>query len=185
MFLQFSEFIARSGRVLVYPIYQETYERRVPGPDGPSRTRQIYIERTQDLRRTIDYLETRPDLDRTRIAGYGLSLGAEIMPSCLAVEPRLRTGVLLAGGLEPGFPPEVDPANFAPRVKQPVLMVNGREDFASPYATSQLPLFRLLGTPTSDKRHVVLEGGHIPPQPQLVYREILDWLDKYLGPVQR
>jgi len=29
----------------------------------------------------------------------------------------------------------------------------------------------------------VFEGGHIPPRPQLVFKEILDWLDRYLGPV--
>jgi hypothetical protein len=44
-----------------------------------------------------------------------------------------------------------------------------------------VPLFQMLGTPSADKRHVVLEGGHIPPQPRPVYKEILDWLDKYLG----
>ena len=44
------------------------------------------------------------------------------------------------------MPPEADPVNFTPRVKQPVLMVNGREDFDLPYATAQVPMFRMLGT---------------------------------------
>jgi len=44
-------------------------------------------------------------------------------------------------------------------------------------------LFRMLGTSAADKRHAVLEGGHIPPRTQEVYKEILDWLDRYLGPV--
>jgi pimeloyl-ACP methyl ester carboxylesterase len=102
----------------------------------------------------------------------------------LATEPRLRTGVLLSGGFETWqMPPEADPVNFTPRVKQPVLMVNGREDFDLPYATAQVPMFRMLGTFAADKRHAVLEGGHIPPRPQQVYKEILDWLDRYLGPV--
>jgi hypothetical protein len=61
-------------------------------------------------------------------------------------------------------------------------MVNGREDFDLPYDTAQVPLFDMLGS--ADKHHAVLEGGHIPPRPQLVYKEILDWLDKYLGPVR-
>jgi hypothetical protein len=61
-------------------------------------------------------------------------------------------------------------------------MVNGREDFDLPYATAQVPLFQMLGS--ADKQHVVLEGGHMPPKPQLVYKAILDWLDKQLGPVQ-
>ena len=43
--------------------------------------------------------------------------------------------------------PEADPLNFAPRVRVPVLMLNGRYDFLNPTATSQEPLFNLLGTP--------------------------------------
>jgi hypothetical protein len=31
----------------------------------------------------------------------------------------------------------------------------------------------------------VLEGGHLPPRPQEVFKEILDWLDRYLGPVTK
>jgi hypothetical protein len=61
-------------------------------------------------------------------------------------------------------------------------MINGRYDFVSPLETSQLPLFRLLGTPEEDKKHVVFDSGHVAPWPDVV-RETLDWLDRYLGPV--
>ena len=44
-------------------------------------------------------------------------------------------------------------------------------------------MFHYLGTPEKDKRHAVLEGGHIPPYDQMV-KEILDWLDRYQGPVK-
>jgi len=77
----------------------------------------------------------------------------------------------------------VEPVNFAPRAKMPVLMLNGRNDFLFPIESSQLPLFRLLGAPEKDKRHVVFDSGHVPPRQPLI-REILDWLDKYLGPVK-
>lgn len=50
--------------------------------------------------------------------------------------------------------------------------------------SSQLPLFRLLGTPEKDKKHVVYESGHAPPRKDVV-RESLAWLDEYLGPVKR
>jgi pimeloyl-ACP methyl ester carboxylesterase len=70
-------------------------------------------------------------------------------------------------------------------VKQPVLMVNGRDDFDLPYETAQVPMFRMLGTDQADKRHVVFDGGHIPPHPNDIVKEILDWLDRYLGPVGR
>jgi pimeloyl-ACP methyl ester carboxylesterase len=63
----------------------------------------------------------------------------------------------------------------------PVLLLGGRNDFVFPVETSQAPLFRLLGTPAEHKKHVVYEGaGHVPPRIELI-REILDWLDRYLG----
>jgi dienelactone hydrolase len=182
-YLQFVEFLPRSGRAVAFPIYQHTYERRRP-PGGQNFLREIGIQRGQDLRRTIDYLETRSDVDSSRIAFYGLSLGAQLGPVFLAIEPRLRTGVLLSGGFETWtIPPEMDPVHFASRVTQPVIMVNGREDFDLPYETAQVPMFKMLGTRAGDKRHAVLEGGHLPPRPQEVFKEILDWLDRYLGPV--
>jgi hypothetical protein len=53
-----------------------------------------------------------------------------------------------------------------------------------PVETSQRPLFEMLGTPASDKRHVIFETGHavvtLPP----MIKEVLDWLDRYLGAVQ-
>jgi pimeloyl-ACP methyl ester carboxylesterase len=70
-----------------------------------------------------------------------------------------------------------------PGVKIPVLMVNGRFDYGAPLETSQQPLFRLLGTPLADKRHVILESGHgLPFTPW--FKETLDWFDHYLGPVR-
>ena len=169
MFFQWIEFLVRSGRMVIFPIYQNTYERRPDRPRGQNAIREMQIQRALDLRRAVDYLQSRPDVDGTKIAGYGLSLGAQLMPVFLAIEPRLRTGVLLSGGFETWtIPPEADPVNFAPRVKQPVLMVNGRDDFDLPYASAQVPLFKMLGTAAADKRHAVLEGGHLPPQPQPV-----------------
>ena len=186
MWLHWVEFIVRSGRILVYPVYQQTYERRVEGRQGQNFLREMGIQRGQDVRRTVDYLETRPDVDRSRIALYGLSLGAQLAPVFLATEPRLRTGVLLSGGFETWtIPAEIDPVNFAGRVTQPVIMVNGRDDFDLPLETAQIPLFNALGTAPAAKRHVVLDGGHLPTRAQDVYKEILDWLDRYLGPVGR
>lgn len=185
LWLRWADFLVKSGRVLIYPVYQGTYERRLTGPRGPAVLRDIMIQRGKDVRRTLDYLETRSDIDAHRIAFYGVSLGAQLGPLFLGIEPRFRTGVLLSGGFETwDIPPEADPVNFAPRVKVPVLMVNGRQDFDLPFETAQVPMFNMLGTPAADKRHAVFEGGHIPLHPQEPMKEMLDWLDRYLGPVE-
>jgi dienelactone hydrolase len=184
--LQWADFVIRSGRVLVYPVYQSTYERRFSGARSPTALRDITIQRGKDLRRAVDYLESRNDIDKSRIAFYGTSLGAQLGPEWLAIEPRFKTGVLMSGGFETwDLLPEIDPVNYTPHVTVPVLMVNGREDFDLPYATAQVPMFKMLGTPAADKKHAVFEGGHIPAKRQEPIKEMLDWLDKYLGPVKR
>jgi dienelactone hydrolase len=182
--MHWADFIIRSGRILVYPVYQGTYERRVTGARGPAALRDLVIERGKDLRRTIDYLESRHDVDLSKLGYYGTSLGAQLGPEWLAIEPRLKTGVLMSGGFETwNLLPEIEPMNYTPHVTQPVLMVNGREDFDLPYATAQLPMFKMLGS--AQKRHVVFEGGHVPARPQEPIKAILDWFDQYLGPVKK
>jgi pimeloyl-ACP methyl ester carboxylesterase len=114
-----------------------------------------------------------------------VSLGAIDGVNLVAVENRLRAAVFVSGGFRlERVPPEVEPINFAPRVRIPALLITGRYDFAHPYETAQLPMFRLLGTPEKDKRHDVLESGHVVPRTPPIIKEILDWLDRYLGPVQ-
>jgi dienelactone hydrolase len=142
------------------------------------------IEWAKDIGRSIDYLETRSDIDSHRVGYIGLSLGAVWGPVLTAVEPRFKASVLVAGGLPfEKLPSEIEPINFAPRVKVPTLMVNGREDFIFPVKSSQDLLFRFLGVARADKRHITFESGHLPPTEPVV-KESLDWLDRYLGPVQ-
>jgi cephalosporin-C deacetylase-like acetyl esterase len=183
--------VLRSGRALVIPIVKGAFER---GSDQFSSTtskegtlwRDYTVALERDLARTLDYLETRPDIDRERIGFFGNSRGASLSPLVLALEPvRVKTAVLLIPGLYLARQkPEVDVMNFLPRVKQPVLMLSGRFDFIFPERTSQLPFFALLGTPDSQKRRVVYDTGHNLPPTEAI-RETLDWLDKTLGPVNR
>ncbi len=181
-------YVVKSGRAMAFPIYKGMYERggqlKSDIPDTSSLYREHVIAWSKDLGRTIDYVETRQDLDPNRIGFLGISMGASRGPLLLALEPRIKTAVLLGGGLEfEKSLPEVDVLNFLPRVKQPILMVNGRYDHSSPTETSQEPMFRLLGTPLGSKRHVIFESGHTPPS-DLVIKEVLDWFDRYLGPAQ-
>jgi hypothetical protein len=43
---------------------------------------------------------------------------------------------------------------------------------------------QLLGTPAKDKGLMLFDGGHVPPLNTDVKRELLGWLDRYLGPVR-
>jgi len=139
---------------------------------------------SKDLGRSIDYLETRPDIDRSKLGYEGYSWGGAMGSIMPAVEERIKVCVLIV----PGFNlqkslPEVDELNFAPRVKVPVLMLNGRFDFGYAVESSQLPMFRLLGTPKEHKRRVVYDTSHNILRNELI-KETLDWLDRYLGPVK-
>ena len=181
-------FILKSGRAVALPVFKSTFERgdalKMTDQEPTRFYRDHVIEWSNDLGRTLDYLETRAEFDRHAIAFYGASWGAKLGPIMLATEPRLRAAVLVGGGLNlVGAFPEVDPFNFAPHVKQPVLMINGRFDFQFPVSTSQEAVFRVLGTPDKDKRHIVFESGHHPPN-DLTMKETLDWFDRYLGPVR-
>ena len=67
---------------------------------------------------------------------------------------------------------------------KPVLMVNGKYDSTFSPERSQEPLFRLLGTPVADKRRVLLDTPHdVSEQKEHLAKEVLAWLDKYLGRV--
>jgi formylglycine-generating enzyme required for sulfatase activity/cephalosporin-C deacetylase-like acetyl esterase len=182
------DFIVRSGRALVYPIYKSHYERgdglESDNPDSTAVYRDHVIYWSKDLGRTIDYLETREDLELQNLAYYGQSTGAYLGNILPAVEKRIKVLVLLGGGF--GFTaklPEVDEINFAPRVTVPTLMINGRFDHFFPPDISQNAMFRSLGTPEKDKRHAVFESGHIPPHDQMI-KETLDWLDRYQVPAK-
>ncbi len=181
------DWVIKSGRTLIYPIYKSTFERAsevtTDSPNLSNTYREHVIAWAKDVRRTVDYLETRSDIDRERIAFMGSSWGGAMAPVFLAVEPRFKAAVLIVGGFYvQRAMPEAEAINFAPRVKLPVLMLNGRFDFFLPEDTTQIPMFRLLGTPEAQKRRVVYDTGHNIPRPDLI-RESLDWLDTHLGPV--
>jgi eukaryotic-like serine/threonine-protein kinase len=181
-------FVDKSGRAVMVPLYKSTYERgdgfTRAYPNNTSSYRDHVIDWSKDLGRSIDYLDTRSDIDHKKLAYEGTSWGAAMASLMTAVDDRIRACVLVC----PGFYlqrclPEVDLLNFAPRVKVPVLMLNGRFDFIFPMETSQEPMFRLWGTPKEQKRRVVYDTGHDVPRNEAI-KETLDWLDHYLGPVK-
>jgi dienelactone hydrolase len=181
--------VVNSGRIVVIPVYASMWEREhTLGSDAPRPTaayRDHVAMWVKDVHRTLDYLETRADVDTSRIGYFGFSFGGRMSPMMLATEPRIKVAVLAVAGLKMERPrPESDPLNYLPRVRIPVLMLNGEYDHYFPLETSQKPFLRMLGTPAEQKRHVVFRGGHTVPRALLI-AESLQWLDRYLGPTGR
>jgi hypothetical protein len=182
----FFDFVPASGRVLVYPIYQRMYERGDDEPlSGAAARRDLVVQWSKEVSRTVDYLETRVDVDAARLAFVGLSLGAYLGPVFVATEPRFEANVFIAGGLSTGmekWSAEIHPLNHAPRITAPTLMVSGRWDFLRDIELEQQPLYEAIGLREPEKRFAIFDGGHIPEWNGVV-RETLNWLDLHLGPV--
>jgi eukaryotic-like serine/threonine-protein kinase len=180
------DFMVQSGRAVAMPVLKHTFERgdgSFQGGGGTNLYRDAVIYWGKDVRRTMDYVATRPDLDPEQWAYYGFSWGGRLAPVMLAAEPRFKAAVLYVAGFNnTPRPPEVDEFHYLPRVRVPVLMLNGRLDDVFPLETHARPFFDLIGTADEHKRLVISEGGHFIPIPQLI-GESLDWLDRYLGPV--
>jgi len=185
---QYVSMILRSGRAFVWPILQSTYERQdgyaFLFQDESNDHRQHVLQWNQDLRRSLDYLETRSDIDSGGFGYYGHSWGGMSAGVPLAIEERFRAAVLNVPGLSTlTTQPVVDAFNFLPRVTIPVLMMNGEYDQIFPLETSAKPYFDFLGTDQADKKHFVTPNGHSLPSID-VTRETLDWFDRYLGEVR-
>ena len=187
-FTMFLSFLVRNGRAVLYPVYKGTFERGEPalaaihGGDESYAYTEFMIQTVKDFRRSIDYLETREDIDNSKLAFYGMSWGGFMGTIIPVVEERLRTSIMVAGGL--GYSdvrPEANTINYVTRVRIPTLMLNGiYDDGINEWIK---PAFELLGTPPADKRLILYETDHIPPRAEYI-KESLRWLDKYLGPVK-
>jgi len=187
--------IVTSGRAVLFPIYYGTYER--PSEHGREWTVQsaaetplVYrdwtIRMAKDLRRSIDYLQTRDDIDSQKIGYYGYSNGSLLGQIMLAVEGRIGTGIFVHGGLLPiDLPRSFDMALYAQRIHVPVLMVNGTEDVLLPAKVSQEPIYRILKKAHPDSRYAVYPGGHgeFSLSFEQIRKDVLGWLDRFLGPV--
>jgi dienelactone hydrolase len=168
----------------------EKLARRKPGWTGLGKM-------TFDASRCVDYLETLPQVDRSRIACIGHSLGAKEVLYAMAFEPRYQVGVFNEGGIGLRMSNWTDPwylteamkkhipemehhqvmALIAPR---PFLVLGGdsADGAASwPFVKEARTVYELLGA--KDRiglyNHV---AGHAFPAParELAYQ----WLDHWL-----
>jgi formylglycine-generating enzyme required for sulfatase activity/DNA-binding winged helix-turn-helix (wHTH) protein len=95
------------------------------------------INWVKDMRRGVDYLVTRSDIDSYRIAFWNDST-SQIGTMLAAVEARYSAVVFVGGGAHPlvnHLPPEINPLHFAPHIRAPKLMLNGTYDDMKPQRT--------------------------------------------------
>jgi serine/threonine protein kinase/dienelactone hydrolase len=182
--MHYIDFVIQSGRAVVYPIYKGTYERSAP-PPAPDTVagRESLIQASKDLGRSIDYLETRADIDSKRIAFMGVSMGAALGVVLTGVEERLKAVIFLDGGFyyEKQLP-GANQADFAPRIKAPTLLISGKFDWIF---LGKDALLRLIGTPSANKKAVTFDTAHdVSEQRTDLVREVLAWLDQYLGKIR-
>jgi eukaryotic-like serine/threonine-protein kinase len=173
--------LIQGGHAICWPVYEGTFERRKAPNEGSQLAaweRDRDVRMAKDMSRAIDFLQTRDDMRTATLAYVGVSWGAMKGPTMLAVEPRFTAGVLIAGGYA-GKPqlPETESFNFAPHVKASVLMVNGRYDQIFLFESSQMALFRDLGS--TDKHIKYFESGHAPPLQQTL-EVVNEWLNEKL-----
>ena len=69
----------------------------------------LTIQRTKDFFRSVDYLESRTDIDHDRLGFYGVSSGVSAAPRLLALEKRIKVAVAIGGGLYPSSLPPPRP----------------------------------------------------------------------------
>lgn len=185
----FLSFLIKNGRAVLYPVYKGTFERqdmdaaRVHIGDNSYLYTDYLIKWVKDFSRSIYYLETRQDINSEKLAYYGMSWGGLLGAIIPAVEDRLQASILAPGGLVDRGRPEANQLNYIKRVKVPTLMLNGRFDTIAGVENAIRPMFDLLGTPDEHKALKLYDTDHIPPRNELI-KEILAWLDRYLGAVQ-
>jgi len=178
-----TEFLVKQHYAFFIPVYKSTYNRkdgvRNDYPNKSDMWKEHVIMWGKDMKRSIDLLETRKDLDISRLAYYGISWGGAMGNILCAIDDRIKIGVLYVAGLyQQECQLEVEQYVYTPNITIPVIMLNGKYDFFFPLETSQNPMYDLIATPTEHKRRYVYETGHNVPEENLV-KEILAWLDTY------
>jgi dienelactone hydrolase len=137
-------------------------------------SRDAWVQTVIDLRRAVDFLCSRPEVDKARIGYLGFSQGGMIGATFLGVEPRIRAAVLaVAGGgladwgaklgltASPRMTanaeivePTLHIGRFAPR---PLLMLSAKRDELIPASATEA-LYAAAGEP---KKLIWYNAGHI------------------------
>ncbi len=176
-------YLLSEGYAVFLPVYLSTYERvdnlKSDYPNDSEYYKEHVIKWGKEYKRTIDYIVSREDMDASKLSYFGTSWGGSMANILLAIDDRVQCAVLYVAGLcFQKSKKEVESYLYTPRITMPVLMLNGEFDQFFPLETSQIPMFKLLGTPEEDKKHYVSKTGHFVPKEVLI-TEHLAWLKKY------
>jgi len=193
-----------------FAIDAKFHGERPKGPGGqalllyPYSGRDALAQTVVDLRRGLDFLQTRDEIDTKRIGYAGVSMGAILGSITAGVDDRIAAVVLIVGGgdwnvlLEKSLlslagdknlkdktvrAPVVtaldplDPVHWVGRISpRPVLMINGDLDNIVPVEANKA----LHAAAKEPKKVVWYSGGHFAP-PDLVRRELLAWFADHLN----
>jgi cephalosporin-C deacetylase-like acetyl esterase len=155
-------------------------------------SREIITQTVFDLRRAVDFIETRNELDASKIGFLGISLGGITGTVFCGVEKRVKVPVIvLAGGqlnLRYGkkalgsdakdYTSIIEPKNFVKQIApRPLLMINAENDEIIPPIMSKL-LYQEAKKP---KNIIWYPAKHHTIPIDKVYQEGFNWFDKYLN----
>lgn len=154
-------------------------------------TRNVISQTVFDLRRAIDFIETRKELDQKRIGYYGISLGGIIGTVFCGVENRIKVPVIaLAGGQlnllyeenalsseAKDFVSIIEPINFVKQISpRPFLMLNAKNDEIVPPAMSKLLFYA-----AKDPKDIIwYDAKHRDAPLDIIYGDGLNWFKKHL-----
>ena len=205
----FGHFLAATGYASLIIDEYGHGERRNEGQSGSAVDGIHGFEQTViDVRRGIDYLQTRSHISPHRIGVLGFSLGAILAADAMGIDWRLRSAVLISGGgdvavilkhlsaLSPQIRDRmsatdwglagillagIDPLTFASHVgARPVLMQNGDADTIVIPSCAKALYHKIAA---GKKSHVEIDwcrgSGHTLPLGK-IYPHMRVWLDKNL-----
>jgi len=153
--------------------------------------RDVFGQTVVDVRRAVDYLRNRDDIDGDNIYYAGISMGSIQGVLAAAVEKRIKGLIMVVGGGDflncnpmykamPG-PRDLmivmDPINYADKISpRPLLMLNGEKDPLMPPACAKA-LFEVAGEP---KEQIFYDTKHNIPLEEGM-EKILNWLNEKIG----
>lgn len=110
-----------------------------PGQGGAMRLHDLHLppDTERIAKALVDYLETRPDVDATRVGMQGISMGGYGVPRALSGEKRLKAGFVSSGS----YDLKADLFEYFPPIQERVRWIIGAKDLAD--ARKQLNEYNL------------------------------------------